>query len=186
VLNITHTALVPKYCTASVHWDVGHASVLAFCAALQAELWELGGRADSTLAAGSKGNLLSLVAQSNVTHSVDFFTSHPMMASFNRLAAAGALTAAETAATKAMVIKTFETETPESNNQHYQRAAGLLLAAETFPDAAKAPLWRQYAESVFSLVTAAGDITEDAPNCKCVRVWSGPHASLSCVHTART
>ena len=86
------------------------------------------------------------------------------MLAYTTLAGAGKLGKNDVSAVHAFVCKTFATETPDSNNQHYQRGAGLALAAKTFPAAKQAKEWQTYAEQVFKLVTAAGDITEDAPN----------------------
>jgi hypothetical protein len=154
--------LAPKYCTD--HWDVGHQHVLAECAALQAQLWTLGGATNNTLADGAVGNLMALAAQANATREVDFFTSHPMMLAYTLLQPAGKLSTEQDAAVRTFVSKTFRTQTPASNNQHYQRAAGLALAAQTFPALPLAKKWLTYSQAVFALVVKCGDITEDAPN----------------------
>ena len=167
VSNLTATQLYPKYCNTSspkVHWDVGHQDVLAFCSALHAMLWQLGGQTDDALASRSKEALTALVAQANATRSVDFFTSYPMARAFQLLRDGTKLSSAEAAAAQAMVEKTFKPALPGSNNQHYQRAAGLALAAQLFPKAKKTASWTQYAKAVMKLVSSAGDITEDAPN----------------------
>ena len=118
--------LAPRYCTSpKVHWDVGHQHVLAECAALQAQLWLLGGSTDDALAEGAAGSLAALAAQANATREADFFTSHPMMLAYTVLRPAGKLSARQAAAVRAFVAKAFRTQTPASNNQHYQRAAGL-------------------------------------------------------------
>lgn len=52
--NLTRSIMVPKYCNASspkVHWDVGHAAIWAYCAALQTYLWTLEGQKDETMLA---------------------------------------------------------------------------------------------------------------------------------------
>ena len=108
--------------------------------------------------------MLALVAQANITRKVDFFTSYPMMLAYTQLSRHGLLTAKEAMAVRDMVSKTFAATTPGSNNQHYQRAAGLVLAAYTYPNATKAAGWLAYGKAVLKLVLDTGDITEDAPN----------------------
>lgn len=167
VATLTATVLIPKYCNASnpnVHWDTEHADVWAFCAAVQSRLWVYGGRQDHGLAEGSKKCFMRLVAQANSTKVVSFFTNYPMMLAYADLYDGGSLSPSETAATEAMVIKTFQPQPPESNNQHYQRAAGLVLAARIFPHVASANEWLSYGSAVMKIVTDAGDITENAPN----------------------
>ena len=157
--------LAPRYCTSpKVHWDIGHQHVLAECAALQAQLWVLGGSTDDALAEGAVDSLATLAAQANVTREADFFTSHPMMLAYTMLQPAGRLSVQQVAAVRAFVAKAFRTQTPASNNQHYQRAAGLALAAQTFPTLPLAKKWMAYSEAVWALVEKCGDITEDAPN----------------------
>lgn len=168
--NLTREVLFPRYCNSSsqsVHWDVGHAQMWGFCAALQTQLWAVGGKREAGLMVGAKGCLLHLAAQANATRTADFFTSFPMMLAFvtlQRSDSPAKLTKPEAAEVQAYVYKTFETAALGSNNQHYQRGAGLVLAAQTFPSAPKASEWLAYGQAVLQLVVDAGDITEDAPN----------------------
>ena len=54
---------------------------------------------------------------------------------------------------------------PVPCNQDVQRASGLLLAAQMYPDSALASGWRAYARGVWSLLSDNDfDFTEDAPN----------------------
>ena len=58
--NLTRSILTPKYCNASspkVHWNVGHAAMWAYCAALQTYLWTLEGQKDETLTNGEADDL---------------------------------------------------------------------------------------------------------------------------------
>jgi hypothetical protein len=168
--NLTREVLFPRYCNSSserIHWDVGHAQIWGFCAALQTQLWVVGGKQEASLMVGAQGCLLRLAAQANVTKTADFFTSFPMMLAFATLQRSDSpakLTASEVAEVRAYVYKAFKTAVPGSNNQHYQRGAGLVLAAQTFPSAPLAKEWLAYGKAVLKLVVGAGDITEDAPN----------------------
>ena len=101
------------------------------------------------------GCLESLLAQANETREADFFTAPALMLAFTTLQQ-GQLSAAQVVAVRAFVVKTFKPVTPGSNNQHYQRAVGLTLAARSFPDAAAAAGWKRYAEQVWGLVAAVG------------------------------
>ena len=170
VRNVSNAKLIPQYCDATspkVRWDVGHAHVWAECAALQAHLFAHSDdkAAGKRLADGAVGDLRKLVAQVNDTRTADFFTSPALMLAFTALQRGGVLAAADEAATRSYAIKTFKPEAPvDSNNQHYQRAVGLGLAARAFPGVPQATAWQKYAEDVWSLVENLGDITEDAPN----------------------
>lgn len=170
VRNVSNATLIPQYCDATspkVHWDVGHAHVWAECAALQAHLFAHSENKDAgeRLAAGALGDLRRLVAQVNDTRTADFFTSPALMLAFTALQRGGVLAAADEAATRSYAAKTFKPAAPvDSNNQHYQRAVGLGLAAQAFPGVPEATAWQKYAEDVWSLVETLGDITEDAPN----------------------
>ena len=86
------------------------------------------------------------------------------MLAYTTLRDAGLLSLADTKLGQAFAQKTFQPQAPASDNQHYQRAAGLILAAQTFPNASRAAEWRKYATAVWQLVVREGDITEDAPN----------------------
>ncbi len=171
VRSVSNATLIPQYCDASssrVKWDVGHASMWGECAALQAQLFVHSGgdkAAANRLAAGAVSDIRRLVEQVNQTKTADFFTSPSLMLAFAALKRAGVLSAADEAAVRTYATKTFKPAVPaDSNNQHYQRAVGLELAAQAFPDAPQATVWQEYAEDVWSLVDALGDITEDAPN----------------------
>ena len=169
VRSVSNATLIPRYCDASspkVKWDVGHAELWAECAALQAQLFvHSDDRAgDARLAAGAVADLRQLVAQLNATKTADFFTAPALMLAYNALERAEALPAEDASAVRGYALKTFKPEAPASNNQHYQRAVGLGLAAQAFPSAPQAAAWMKYAADVWALVEALGDITEDAPN----------------------
>eukprot|EP01052_Picozoa_sp_SAG31_P025078 SAG31_NODE_2176_length_6256_cov_1.835797_3_plen_873_part_00 len=167
VQQLVDETLVPKYCNATsrtVHWDVGHQNVWAECAAVQARLWALGGGKDAGLAAGAIGCAMALVAQVNATRESSFFTAPALMLAYTTLLRGSALSPAQDAAIRRFVEKTFKAVAPGSNNQHYQRAVGLLLAAQSFPAAQLAESWTGYAQAVWAAVQDDGDVTEDAPN----------------------
>lgn len=160
----TGRQLVTKFCVGHL-WDITHQHVTAECAALQMRLFRATN--DSSFKTDARSNLMNLTAQFNQTRQVDFFTPYPMLYAFNALLQ-GAHDPALYESVMAFTYKTFQPVPVKTGavpcNQDLQRAAGMELAARTFPGSEHATTWHQYSQSVWALVQQNGDLTEDAPN----------------------
>jgi hypothetical protein len=139
----------------------GNYHPVAEAAACQVRAWEWTG--EERYARGAIGLLTELVA-SRARVQEDFFVVYPLMYSYRKLDAKNRLDAALKEGFRRFATANFAARDVALHNQTLQRAAGLALAAQTFGDDSLAESWRTYAETIWGLLLAGGDIPEDAPN----------------------
>ena len=139
----------------------GNFHPVAEAAACQVRAWEWTG--EPRYAEGAVGLLKALVS-ARTRGQEDFFVVYPFLYSYVRLDARGKLSPELRRDVRSFAERNFHARDIALHNQTLQRASGLALAAQTFPDLPGAREWRTYARTIWDLVAHDGDVTENAPN----------------------
>jgi len=135
---------------------------VANAAACQVRLWRLTGRDKY---ADEAARLLGAIAAYHGPPQRDsFFAMWPMIYACRELTRAGRLSREVREAFRGRVVEWFVAREYADHNRSLCRAAGLELAAQTFPDLPQAKGWHEYAAKIWDLWYAHRDITENAPN----------------------
>ena len=143
--------------------DAGHVHSAAMAAACETRLWQLTG--DTARARSATERLRSIAALLGKPTEANFFVPYPLTWTYRALDAGHMLDEPLKVAMQDAVAKSLRARDFQGlHNQTLQRAAGLGLAAQTWPDLPQAKAWRSYLETIFALLAKTGDVPENAPN----------------------
>ncbi len=151
-----------SYSSPSSFTDSGHLQDASFAAATEVRAWQLTGNVSYANTAVQR---LYAIANSGVTDAA-FFSPYPISFAYQQLNNAGLIPADLQQSMQQFAANAFNTADNDNLlfNQTLQRAAGLALAAQLWPNLPEAAGWNTFANSVYNNLAKVQDVPENATN----------------------
>lgn len=150
----------------------GDSQTLAGAAATLVDAWQMGDRADTSLAAGAHARLEAIVSEweaaarqgRNFTAHNPFFAYYPILHAYHGLEEAGRIEPEFRHRFRAFVAGFFRPLERGDHNRAICAATGLAMAIKLFPDLPQVPQWGRYIDAVWDDWYGHRDTTENAAN----------------------
>jgi len=143
--------------------DGGHLHDAACAAGAEVRAWKLTGKREFAISAVARMRAMAAFLEKG--QEASFFVPYPFTWTYRALDEAGLVDAELRATTRRGVAKAFRArDLTAIHNQTLQRAAGLALAAQTWPDLPEAKAWKEYAAAIQGMQARIEDVPENSTN----------------------
>jgi hypothetical protein len=149
--------------------DAAHLHVAACAAGAEVRAFQITGKKEFALSAVARMKAIAAFLDSG--QEASFFVPYPFTWTYRALDQAGLLDPETRETIRRGVAKGFHArDLGAIHNQTLQRAAGLALAAQTWPDLPQAKAWKDYADAIQKMQARIEDVPENSTNYNAIDV----------------
>jgi hypothetical protein len=143
--------------------DAAHLHHAACAAGAEVRAWQISGKKEFALSALAR--MRAIASFLDQGQEASFFVPYPFTWTYRALNEAGMVDSELRDAIRRGVAKAFRARDLSAiHNQTLQRAAGLGLAAQTWPDLPEAKAWKEYADAIYRMQARIEDVPENSTN----------------------